>query len=45
VVVILAGVVVQRRGPAIVRGTYTKAVTPFAVLVLAIMVLTSILMR
>ena len=44
-VVIVVGIVVQRRGAEIVRGTYTRAVTPFAVLVLAIVVVTSILMR
>jgi hypothetical protein len=44
-VVIVAGVVVQQRGAAVVRGTYTRAVTPFAGLVLAIVVVTSILMR
>ena len=44
-VVIVAGIVVQRRGAAVVRGTYTRAVTPFAALVLAIVVVTSILMR
>ena len=44
-VVVVAGLVVQRRGAAVVRGTYTRAVTPFAGLVLVIVVVTSILMR
>ncbi|HKW69800.1 MAG TPA: hypothetical protein VJP81_04390 [Candidatus Dormibacteraeota bacterium] len=44
-VVIVAGIVVQRRGADVARGTYTRAVTPFAGLVLAIVVVTSILMR
>ncbi|TMF10618.1 MAG: hypothetical protein E6I35_03115 [Chloroflexi bacterium] len=44
-VVIVAGIVVQRRGAAVVRGTYVRAVTPFAALVLAIVVVTSIFMR
>lgn len=41
----IAGIVVQRRGAQVARGTYTRAVTPFAVLVLAIVVWTSIVMR
>jgi hypothetical protein len=44
-VVVLAGMVVQRRGAEVVRGTYRRAVTPFAILVLAIVVVTSTLMR
>ena len=44
-VVIVAGIVVQRRGAAVVRDTYARAVTPFAVLVLTIVVVTSILVR
>jgi hypothetical protein len=44
-VVIVAGIVVQRRGADLARGTYKRAVTPFAGLVLAIVVVTSILMR
>jgi len=44
-VVIVAGIVVQRRGAGVVRGTYTRVVTPFAGLVLATVVATSILMK
>src|SRR2546425_3701238 len=44
-VVVVAGVVGARRGAGLVSGTYTPVVTPFAALVLAIVVVTSILMR
>jgi len=44
-VVIAIGVMMQRRGPAIVRGLYTRAVAPYAGLVLLIVIGTSILMR
>jgi hypothetical protein len=43
--VVVAGIVVQRRGPDVVRGTYTRVVPPFAALVLAIVVLTSVFVR
>jgi len=35
----------RRRGEAGVRGLYARAVTPFAGLVIAIVVATSVLMR
>ena len=44
-VVIVAGMLVRRRGAEVARGTYARAVTPFAGLVLAIVVGTSVLMR
>ena len=44
-VVLVAGLVVRRRGADVARGTYARAVTPFAGLVLVIVVVTSILMR
>ena len=43
--VIVAGLVAQRRPEAVVRGTYTRAVTPFAGVVLAMVVITSLVMR
>lgn len=39
------GVLVQRRGAGVVRGTYSRVIPSFAALVLAIVVLTSILVR
>ncbi|HEY0829786.1 MAG TPA: hypothetical protein VGE99_01510 [Candidatus Dormibacteraeota bacterium] len=44
-VVIVAGTVMQRRGAVIARGLYVRVVAPYAGLVLAIVVVTSILMR
>lgn len=44
-VVVAIGVMMQRRGAAIVRGLYTRAVAPYAGLVLLIVIGTSILMR
>jgi hypothetical protein len=44
-VVIAAGMVMQRRGAAIARGLYVRVVAPYAALVLAIVAVTSILMR
>ena len=44
-IVISAGWLVQTRGAAIARGLYLRAVTPYAGLVLVIVVVTSILMR
>ncbi len=44
-VVIVAGVVAQRRPEALVRATYTRAITPFAGVVLAMVVITSLVMR
>jgi len=45
VVAVAAGVLVQRRGAVIARGLYTRAVAPFAGLVLVIVIATSVLMR
>ena len=44
-VVIGLGMFMRRRGEAGVRGLYARAVAPFAGLVIAIMVVTSVLMR
>src|SRR5712664_1904370 len=44
-IVVAAGIVVQRRGAAIARGLYTRAVAPYAGLVLLIVIATSVLMR
>jgi len=44
-IVIAIALLMQRRGPAIARGLYVRAVPPYAALVLAIVVVTSILMR
>lgn len=44
-IVIAMGWFVQRRGAAMARGLYTRGVTLYAVLVLLIVVVTSILMR
>lgn len=44
-IAIAMGLFVQRRGPALARGLYVRAVTPYAGLVLAIVVATSILIR
>jgi hypothetical protein len=43
--VIAAGIVMQRRGAAIARGLYVRVVAPYAALVLAIVIVTSVLMR
>jgi len=45
VVLIGVGAVMQHRGAAIARGFYMRAITPYALLVLVIVVLTSFLMR
>lgn len=45
VLAIAIGLLLQRRGAVIARGLYTRAVGPYAVLVLAIVVVTSILVR
>ena len=44
-VVIALGLLMRSRGEAGVRGLYTRAVAPFAGLVIAIVVVTSVLMR
>jgi len=44
-VVIGLGMFMRRRGQAGVRGLYTRAVAPFAGLVVAVMVVTAVLMR
>lgn len=43
--VVGAGAVMQRRGTALARGFYTRAVTPYAALVLALVAVTSIVTR
>jgi len=45
VVLLGVGAVMQRRGAAIARGFYTRAITPYALLVLLVVWLTSFLMR
>ena len=45
VIVIAMGMLMRRRGAAIARGLYVRVVAPYASLVLAIVVVTSILMR
>ena len=45
VLAISIGLLLQRRGAVIARGLYMRAVGPYAVLVLAIVVVTSILVR
>ena len=42
---ILAGIVMRRRGAQLARGLYSRAVAPYAVLLLALVVVTSILVR
>ena len=44
-IVIAIGMLMRRRGAAIARGLYVRVVAPYASLVLAIVVVTSILMR
>jgi hypothetical protein len=44
-IVIAVGLLVRRRGAALSRGFYARAVTPYAGLVLAIVIVTSVLMR
>lgn len=43
--VILAGIVLRRRGAAAARSLYTRAVAPYAVVVLLAVIATSLLMR
>jgi len=43
--VIAMGLLLRRRGPVIARGLYSRVVGPYAALVLAIVVVTSILVR
>jgi hypothetical protein len=42
---IVAGVLMSRRGAVAVRGLYQRAVTPYAAVVLLVVVITSLLMR
>jgi hypothetical protein len=42
---ITAGVVMQRRGAALARGLYMRAITPYALIVLIVMVVTSFALR
>ena len=44
-IVIGLGALLRWRGEAVARGLYTRAVPPFAGLVIAIVVVTSVLMR
>jgi hypothetical protein len=42
---LVAGALIGRRGAEIVRGLYARAVTPYAVLVLALVVVTAVVVR
>jgi hypothetical protein len=44
-VVVGAGAVMQVRGAELARGFYTRAITPYAAFVLALVVVTSFIMR
>ena len=43
--VVVAGLVMDRRGPALARGLYTRAMPPFALLVLLLVIGTSLIVR
>ena len=45
VVLVAAGVVMQRRGAALARNLYMRAITPYALVVLVVVVLTSLFLR
>lgn len=45
IVLVAVGVVMQRRGAALARGLYTRLITPYAIVVLLVVVLTSLLLR
>jgi hypothetical protein len=45
VVLVAAGVVMQRRGAALARGLYLRVITPYALVVLLVVVLTALLLR
>ncbi|MGH7763738.1 MAG: hypothetical protein ACREOM_04905 [Candidatus Dormibacteraceae bacterium] len=42
---VVAGLAMERRGPAIARGLYMRAVPPFALLVLLLVIATSLILR
>lgn len=42
---VVAGLVMDRRGPALARGLYTRAMPPFALLVLLLVIGTSLIVR
>jgi hypothetical protein len=44
-VVIAAGLLVHRRGPSVARDFYSRGVAPYAVVVLAVVIVTSVVMR
>jgi hypothetical protein len=45
VALVAAGVLMQRRGAALARGLYMRAITPYALIVLAVVVATSLALR
>ena len=45
IALVVAGMVMQRRGAAVARGLYMRVITPYAVLVLLVVVVTSLLLR
>lgn len=45
IVLIAAGAVMQRRGAAVARALYMRVITPYALVVLLVVVLTSLLLR
>jgi len=45
IVLVAAGFVMQRRGAAVARGLYMRVITPYAFVVLLVVVLTSLLLR
>jgi hypothetical protein len=45
IALVVAGVLMQRRGAAVARGLYMRVITPYAVVVLLVVVVTSLLLR
>jgi hypothetical protein len=45
VVLVAAGILMQRRGAALARGLYMRVITPYALFVLVVAVVTSLLLR
>jgi hypothetical protein len=45
IVLVAVGVLMQRRGAAVARGLYMRVITPYALVVLLVVVLTSLLLR
>jgi hypothetical protein len=45
IVLVAVGVLMQRRGAAVARGLYMRVITPYALVVLLMVVLTSVLLR